>query len=492
MLSGAVTSCNEKTDENEDIAVTPSTVAVKEFHIQANPLILANLDSVFFSIDLTHRVIYNADSLPKGTDVTRLIPSITFMNSMSEVNLTYLKDDLKDTTVNYLTNPSDSINFTNPVKLSVVAADGINSYEYTIKVNVHNQLPDSLIWDRTANAALPSRLPGPVEQKTILADKAIYSLIKENNGTMTLAAVDDINFLPEAEGKEVEFEFTPQTESFTWAGDSFYILAADGTLYMSDDAITWISTGEKWTSIVGPYLGSIMGIKSNTEGLMQHCHFPDNPDISDSILESDFPITGRTSLGTIETEWAPDPVVIFTGGIDANGNVSNATWAFDGTVWTTISEHPTEPIYGATLLNYKAFRSKGKPFSETELDVWLLYGGCLEGGNFNNELFISLNNGITWTKASEFMQLPEEFPLLFGADGLVLSSTLEADLADNWTRIASKNPGRWMKISYEIEGENIYWDCPYIYIIGGHLPDGSLSDAMWRAVLARLTFTPLF
>ena len=52
-----------------------SSVAISSFHLSANDAI-AHLDSVYFSIDLERAQIYNADSLPYGTDVTALVPVV--------------------------------------------------------------------------------------------------------------------------------------------------------------------------------------------------------------------------------------------------------------------------------------------------------------------------------------------------------------------------------------------------------------------------------
>ena len=84
--------------------------------------------------------------------------------------------------------------------------------------------------------------------------------------------------------------------------------------------------------------------------------------------------------------------------------------------------------------------------------------------------FISLNNGVNWQKGSSAMQLPDYFPHLTGADGIVADSYLKADLSDAWKRMPSRSAGRWMKPSYSVDGDNITRECPYIYFTGGTLP----------------------
>lgn len=123
LLMGMASACNSKSDQPEEIVVTPSTTAVKAFTLKANSAVLSNLDSVFFSIDLDNGVIFNADSLPKGTNITKLIPVITFANSMSEVKIEMEGGSEKTGTVDYLESPNDTIDFSGKVTLNVTAAD---------------------------------------------------------------------------------------------------------------------------------------------------------------------------------------------------------------------------------------------------------------------------------------------------------------------------------------------------------------------------------
>ena len=85
LLVVTAVSCNSKEkDDESEIVVTPAIVAIKNFKLNANDSVLAKLDSVFFSIDLNTGVIFNADSLPKGTNVSKLVATITFANTMSK------------------------------------------------------------------------------------------------------------------------------------------------------------------------------------------------------------------------------------------------------------------------------------------------------------------------------------------------------------------------------------------------------------------------
>ena len=72
MMAGA---CNSDSVDNTPQTgyVEPTDVAVTGFKLKADSKILSGLDTVFFSIDLQRGLIYNADSLPKGEKIAKLL-----------------------------------------------------------------------------------------------------------------------------------------------------------------------------------------------------------------------------------------------------------------------------------------------------------------------------------------------------------------------------------------------------------------------------------
>ena len=481
--------CNSKEVETDEIVVTSANVAVKEFHLNSQNSVLANLDSVFFSIDLDHGVIYNADSLPKGTDVSHLLATINFANSMTKVDLVFTNSSLNDTTVNYLTNSTDTIDFTHPVKMNVTAADETTSFTYTIKVNVHNQEPDSLMWDKLAVTSLPSRAEKPLSQKTIFVNEKALSLIEENNGSFTLALSDNLNkgiWMKE----EITFPFSPVIDSFTGSESGFWMLADNGELFESADAYEWNSTGEKWISILGCYMGGVLGVKDSETALM-HASYPESLGLKETPIEAGFPVMGSSPMAIIESEWYPKPTAFIMGGKNEGGHAISDVWAFDGSDWATINTDHLPPLSRPMMAHYVIYKETTSLFHYRAFDAWLLMGGLNDDNEFNRKLYISLDNGVTWSMAPELMQLPETFPSLIGADMIVAGHDLTADLSDAWETVASKSAGRWLKPSYTLDGYDITWECPYLYIFGGYDVDDILSDTIWRGVLTRLTFTPI-
>lgn len=487
LAMGGMSSCNSSTDTTtEEYAVTISNVAIKEFSLSSDSKVMSDLDSVFFSIDLGNGVIFNADSLPKGSDITKLVPVITFANTVSEADIVMSGGSVREGTVNYLENSTDSIDFSGDVKLNVTAADGTNKFTYTIKVNVHQMVPDSLMWDNLATTDLPSRLASPVRQKSVEKDGGVYTIIEESDGSYTwssTASIADAGWTK----NEIVFPFDPAVESLTVTPSSFWMLDDEGDLYCSADGFSWISTGERWVTLVGPYLDYVLGVKES-DGVMMHCHYPQTSEIPDSEMNPEFPIYGRTELRTIESKWTEVPTALFVGGTTATGDVSDHTWAFDGNSWATIDSSSTAHLEGANLFRYTVYRETASAFRQIAYDAWIVYGGKKEDGTYNRNLYVSFDNGVTWRLASDSMSVPEEMPGMSEASLIVLDTTLEADIADAWKKIVT---ARATRSSYVLDGYDISWKCPYIYVIGGVLSSGKLSDSIWRGVLARHTFTPV-
>lgn len=488
LLIISVASCNSKTEDTEtDIVVTYATVAVKKFYIKANDSVMKNLDSVFFSIDLNSGVIFNSDSLPKGTDVTKLIPSITFSNTMSKAELAFLKDNKTDTVVDYLTNPDDSIDFSKPVLLKVTAADETNTFTYQIKVNVHQQNPDSLIWNKLEMSELPSLAANPKSQKTILWDNTAYTIIEESNSTFSLWSSSDLN---EGKWEPMSFNpgFDPIVESFTVSSGVFYLLDNEGELYSSSDLASWTDTAQKWWAIIGAYGDSILGIKLSGNKYY-HSQYPSSENYLEQEMDNDFPIINFSSLGHIETKWSSRPMAILMGGLTKEGTPTSAVWAFDGINWAVINQDYLPALESPMLARYVVYRETTSLFIKREFDVWLIFGGYTQEGKMNREMYMSYDNGVTWSLAPEMMQLEDKFPDLYKADIIVAGYPLTADLSEAWTPTDYEENTR---SSYTIEGYDITWMCPYMYIFGGYedLEGKNLNKSIYRGVLERLRFTP--
>lgn len=485
---GILSACNSKDKDGDDYEPSLS-VAVKSFSIQPNARIMEDLDSVFFSIDLEHGVIFNADSLPKGTAINKLVPLITYPSTVEKAVIEMSGGTTRTGTVDYTENPSDSIDFTGNVLLTLSADNGALSRTYRIKVNVHNSVADSLMWDKVAISQLPSRLASPREQKSVSLDEKVISLIEESDGSFTLASC--LNpALNDWQKQTLSLPFTPQVRTLTASAASLGLLAADGTLYTSTDGSNWTATSLKWKNIVGGFGDSLLGIGIDNASYT-HDIYPRPDAFTPTTLEDDFPIEGFSNFNSFSSKWAQDPIGFTTGGI-RNGRTLNGTWAYDGVSWAMIANKPLPALSDAVVIPYFNFKKTSTFWVQTQYSVMLCLGGKLANGSINRKVYISYDNGVNWTEAESLLQLPSYIPATYAADAIIRSTAMNADLDDNWKEYATKSPTGVRRVDYFIDGSDISWECPYIYLIGGRGSDAALNATIWRAVLARLTYVPVF
>ena len=489
LLIGTLSSCNKKTETEEEIYMPASSVAVTEFSLKSKSGSKLKLDSVFFSIDLNHGVIFNADSLPVGTDVTKLVPVISYVKTASAVTLTQSGGKYTGE-INYKTNPSDSVDFSGKVTLKITAEDEKTTRTYDIKVNVHKMDPDSLMWDRLAVTPMPSRTESPKQQKTVGYNKTTYSLIQESDDSYTMAVATDL-LAGVWDKRTPAFDFEPAVRTFNATSDRLYVLDTAGTLHTSADGLSWDNTGATWVNTIGAYDNVMLGMR-NEGGQLMHTFWPADAGYTEAPVSPDFPVADYTDFVQFSNRWTTLPIGFMVGGRLADGTYSDKTWGFDGDHWAVLSEGMTPNVGGATLVPYFVYRTVNSSLKKTEFSVWMLLGGEDEDGNANRRIYVSYDNGVNWHAADKQMQLPDHFPGLRNLDGIMMEWEKQASLKDNWTETASRSIPGMARVKYTVEDYEVTWQCPYIYIFGGIDDAGAFNNQIWRGVLNRLTFVPMF
>jgi len=489
----SVTSCNSKEEgDNDKTGYEVSTdVAVTGFKLKADNRILPGLDSVFFSIDLHQGLIYNADSLPKGTTLRGLIPVITYNAGVSAATITMTGGHYFEKTINYKKNPTDSVDFSGRVVLTLVAQDGVTTRNYQLKVNVHKMEPDSLWWDEMAVAKLPSRLAAnPQAQRTVSYKGNALSLLQESDGTYTVSQTDDLASA-EWQKQPVSFSFVPDVRSMCAAEDKLYMLSVQGDLYSSADGIDWQPTGVGgWQSIIGAYADRLIGLKT-LSGADVFAEYPSGG-LDGQNIPAGFPTSGRSNFYTYTNKWSSQPTGLFVGiSPDAAAPLAN-TWCFDGRNWANVSAHPAGSVVGATLIPYYVYRKTSNLWVHTEYSILLLVGGRKADGTMNRETYLSYDNGVNWYVATELMRLPDYIPSMTEVDNVVMDTKMNGSFRpQSWDPMPERDLMPWYRVKYDVDGYNVSWNCPYIYLFGGVDEQGVLSNTIWKGVLNRLTFVPL-
>lgn len=469
-----VLSCNKKTDEDVQYTyISNSNTAVTAFALSANDSVLKHLNAVFFSIDLDNARIFNARPLPAGTNVSSLSVDIT-TNDCSVVELDFTTRFGNDTVINYLTNPTDGINFANgnPVTLHVVSHDGAEARDYSLSVNVYEENPDIIHWS-LQSASLPFSLDNITSTKTVKGSDGFYMML-EAAGLFYIAKATDIyqsEWAPAAEISSIDF--TPVVESFTIAVDgTFYVLSTSNVLYTSvDTGVSWTSTGEGMTHIFGSYGSSIVGCDTEAVTPMASLYTPGEGAVMIQLPEG-MPVKGTSNLVVLSSSWEISPLALLSGGVQADGNPTGDTWGFDGTTWMKLNTTALPGVEGRALFNYTIAETDSATWNVTYLPVVMAIGGKSAGGDVNNTLYYSTDMGVHWVTAPEYMQPAEELPALYGTQMFSFDTTLFA-------------PGARAVAPIE------QWECPYIYQYGGVDAGGSLNRQIWRGVMNRYTIEPL-
>ena len=471
-----VVACNDSYSDN--VEETASSAAVKSFGFEADDSVLAHLDSVFFSVDLVRGRIFNADSLPVGTDVTALVPVITTLDGCSVAELTVKRSNSTDTVYDYITTPSARIDFTNPVRLRLVSPDGLVERHYTITVNVHNMDPDSLYWNRNDRRNLPSKFSYPTSQHTSRYEDQIACLT-EYQGSYSLATLSTplsaiTGTSPDLGEWIVDYVTFPTAvniNSFTMGAGAMYILGVDGTLLESTDGgSTWNAVGRSWTHIYGVYQGKVLGSAHQGE----QWKIEEYPGTNVYAMPDGMPVSGTSAPIFYTFPMSAMSQMMVVGGRTAAGSLSAHTWGFDGKAWARISKRGVPvAVENAAVAPYTSIKVAAD-WNTTDYPTMVLIGGRLSDGSLNDTVYVSNDFGANWVKATDKMQLPKYLPAMQHSQAFVITSTISADEVRS----------RISQVSQE-------WDCPYIYLYGGVNASGNTSNNVWRGVINRLSFKPI-
>lgn len=172
-----------------------------------------------FTIDQLNGLIYNVDSLPIGTDATKLLVSFSTKNN----GIAYIENATGDSLKALLT--TDSTDFSSPRRLRVYASD-VSAYRaYVVTVNVHKEVADSFRWTYVGDNAEIAALTGM---------KAVYAY-----GRMVLFGSDGSTTSVYSTTNGVEWA----KGSAAFGSDAYGNVAMKGdTLYILDGGMLKVST----------------------------------------------------------------------------------------------------------------------------------------------------------------------------------------------------------------------------------------------------------
>lgn len=183
-------------------------------------------------IDQVNYRIYNADSLPVGTDVSKTVFS-TF-NYSSGITVKSLSTGA-DTSFVY----TDSTDFSVPRTLTAHAADGTSRRDYTVELRVHREEADTFAWNRVADNPL-----GPVasfvESRALCVEGRLYVFGRLADGDVQLVQTPTTApAFDQAVNVTTLSGATLDVRSVHYFKDAFYALAGGRLVRAAEPSDTW-------------------------------------------------------------------------------------------------------------------------------------------------------------------------------------------------------------------------------------------------------------
>lgn len=496
-------SCNDAEDEDVPLYSSYSNTMVKSFYLSDDTAsIVDNLSKRFFTIDLVSGNIYNADSLPYGTDISRLVANMEF-SSPSKVEI-YIKgkDDSgneKTTTINYLESPSDSIDFSGgrgSVTMTVVAADGTTQRDYVIDVRVHQVKADSLIWENLSGSGLPAS--DAVAQKTLMKDGSVYCFTENEPGEYSLfktATPGQGNWQKGMISGISDLDIN----SIIVSPEGFFALVGTSdskTLVSSSDGVNWspVAGSSAFYSLIGMYESTLLGIVKDGSAY-KYASYPQQGELT--AVPADFPVSGFSNTVSYKSDWGTSQIVFVGGRLSDGHSFSNSVWGFDGENWVSLNNvnggaggAPITPREGAMFFTYYTYKYHSSLDYYTELLTYFIIGGS-DGTKVLNDIYTTTDLGGFWTKAEDgsSLSLPKDIKGRAFASAVVCEESLDIRSSQmSWNLLESPViPTGMRRYTKALTTEPV----PFIYMFGGVDENGDLYDEVWRGVITRLTFEPI-
>lgn len=377
---------------------TTSSTGADSVYVTTN----TSMSEYTFYIDQEKGLIYNADSLPVGTDAAKLLCSYATKN-----NGYVLIQNVKGDSVKYLS-ATDTTDFTLPRKLEVISSDGTARRDYIVKVNVHKEQADSFVWK---SQAFNPGLAAMTRMKAVTLGNRIVVLGSNGEGTYAYTSADN-------DGKTwAKADITMGADSYNSAavmGSTLYVLD-NGMLKASADGMTFndICAAPACKQLVGASKTELYAIGTDGRMLVSadqgHTWNADKLDDSADLL----PATDWASACTTFAYADSTDYMLLAG----SRSVTSYPADRNATVWSKIVEYTA--FKEQTPWSYITFDDRSYyPLPRLSSLVilpydkkFLAFGGQGIGACDNaaySGIYESCDGGLTW-KASETYVFPATF-----------------------------------------------------------------------------------
>jgi len=458
-ISGLFVSCLDNFTER-----TSNSANIVSFRFEAQDT-CPGIENYAFNIDQTGDtgLIYNLDSLPFGSHVNYLCPTLTLQTSNGNI---YIGDSLFS--------EGDSLNFTSPVIFKNTSSNGLYTRIYKICVNVHHVNPDSMILNEKS-----SIFPTDASMnKMILPDdnnkESFRNYFASSGGGMKAYLSNDGGLSWTSQNVAGIAEHV-NLYSLCKFNSRYYIASSDTyQLFSSGDGLVWDKVKDGDNNIVHTKIVTLFGqIKrryltekdsiylvglADSLGITYPAKSADgvNWTIGSSAIDSEFPFS-EYALTKGATVTGVEFYTIATG-LKADGNFCSSVWSTEnGLDWFLIKD-------GSVIKNTIGERKGASLFYYN--DSLVCFGGVDPNGKYHNELYISKDNGLDWKLAPNSWQFVDDRM----TEGLAYSNVY-----------VEHQPG-------PIYNNEENKDSEFIWIFGGRKASGIISPYIWSAHLNKMVF----
>ena len=350
-----------------------------------------------FTIDQLNRLIYNRDSLPVGSDtiIDRiLIDTMTvtgWITSGSPTDTVFVISDSVDL--------RPAMNNDAGMLFKAHAADGVTVREYKLKVNVHLQDPDSLVWTDMQNRGnIFSNTINLGQQKAVILGDELFVYTSNTTAYKTSTAPDKYNW------SKVNVSNLPSDVKLTSAveyNNALYMVTKSKRVFSSTNGGAWTEVttlGDNVIVLINGFSDRLSGIvEINGKQYFNICKDVNNfeaENTADNLILEEVPAGFPTeNISTTQTSTGNGVEKVVLAGMPLANEKETTPWfSLDGKGWASLAN----TMYDTYC-----------PGMDTPAIIY--YGGMFYCFGGELDAIYSSITGIAWSKTETKFLLPQEF-----------------------------------------------------------------------------------
>lgn len=350
-----------------------------------------------FTIDQLKRLIYNRDSLPVGSDtiIDRILidtMDVTgWITSGSPTDTVFVMSDSVDL--------RPAMNNDAGMLFKAHAADGITIREYKLKINVHLQDPDSLVWtDMQKRGNVFSNTINLGQQKAVVLGDELFVYTSNTSAYRTSTAPDEYNW------SEINVSNLPSDVKLTSAveyNDALYMVTKSKKVFSSTDGAAWTEVttlGDNVIVLINGFSDRLSGIvEINGKQYFNICKDGKNweaENTADNLILEEVPAGFPTeNISTTQTRTGNGVEKVILVGMPPVSEKETIPWfSLDGEGWASLQN----TIYDTDC-------------PKMNDPVIMYYGGMFYCFGGEMDAIYSSITGIAWGKTEKKFLLPAAF-----------------------------------------------------------------------------------